>query len=351
MSAIGSSMRRTTVLLCAMLLALVAAQPASARMVVDSAGRSVEVPDNITRVFAAGPPASTLLYVLAPEKMIGWVRAPRAAEKPFLLAATRELPALGRLSGRADTLNIERLLAEKADLIIDFGTLNDTYKSLADRVQAQTGIPYLLIDGRFANTPAAIRLLADILGVTKRGEQLAGAAENTFAEVDRVLANVPVDKRPKVYLARGTEGLETGSRGSINTEIIERVGAVNVVEGLRQKGGIANASLEQVMSWQPDAIVTLDKQFASTVAQKPEWAMVPAVAQKRVFLSPSLPFGFIDGPPSLNRLIGLPWLLHVFYPDQVSGQLNDKVRDFYRLFYHVELSDTDIATILDGNGR
>jgi iron complex transport system substrate-binding protein len=81
--------------------------------------------------------------------MSGWVRAPRQAEKPFLLPAVRELPELGRLTGRGNTLNLERLVADKPDLIVDFGTINDTYRSLADRVQAQTRIPYPFIDGRF----------------------------------------------------------------------------------------------------------------------------------------------------------------------------------------------------------
>ena len=70
--------------------------------------------------------------------------------------------------------------------------------------------------------------------------------------VDAVLARVPADKRPRVYLARGPEGLETGGRGSINTEIIERVGGINVAEGLGGRGNIANASLEQMIAWPPD---------------------------------------------------------------------------------------------------
>jgi hypothetical protein len=40
----------------------------------------------------AGPPASVLLHVVAPEKMIGWARAPREAEKRFLLSRLRDLP-------------------------------------------------------------------------------------------------------------------------------------------------------------------------------------------------------------------------------------------------------------------
>jgi iron complex transport system substrate-binding protein len=326
------------------------AGPAPARSITDSSGRTVEIPDTISRVFAAGPPASALLYVLAPQDMIDWVRAPRDAEKPYLLPAVRGLPELGRLTGRGDTLNLERLIAEKPDVVIDFGTINDTYRSLADRIQSQTGIPYLLIDGRFENTPAALRLLADVLGVKDRGEALARAAEETIAQVDQVLANVPTDKRPRVYLARGPEGLETGSRGSINTEIIERAGGVNVVEGLREKGGIVTVSPEQLIAWAPDTIITLDRSFRQTVAQKPEWKPVPAVATGRVFLAPNLPYGFIDAPPSLNRIIGLTWLLHTLYPDKAPGNLREQVRSFYHLFYQVDLNDADLDRLLDSSG-
>ena len=43
---------------------------ASAREVIDSAGRKVQVPDRVERVVAAGPPASVLVVMLAPEKLV-----------------------------------------------------------------------------------------------------------------------------------------------------------------------------------------------------------------------------------------------------------------------------------------
>lgn len=341
--------RRFVLAALAAVLALTAV-PAWARTVTDSAGRQVDIPDHVGRVFAAGPPASILVYMLAPQTMTGWVRAPRPEDKPFLLPAVRDLPETGRLTGRGDTVNLEQLLAAKPDLIVDFGTISDTYRSLADRVQQQTGVPYLLIDGSFGNTPAALRLLAGILGVPERGEALAKAAEAIFAQVDTTLAAVPADQRPKVYLARGPEGLESGSRGSITTEILERVGAVNVVEGLRDKGGLVTASREQVIAWAPDTIVALDRRFAQGVAASPDWQPVPAVKAKRIFLSPGQPFGFVDVPPSVNRLIGLTWLLHTLYPEQAPGDLRDQVRGFYHLFYQVDLTDADLARLLDGAG-
>jgi iron complex transport system substrate-binding protein len=324
---------------------------AQSRTVVDSAKRSVTLPAKIEKVFVAGPPASVLAYVLAPDAMIGWTRQPSPAEKEFLAPPSRDLPETGRLTGRGDTVSLERLVAAKPDLVLDFGSTTGTYVSLADRVQSQTGIPYVLIDGRFAATAASLKLAADILGRPQRGAELAAYADRTFAAVDAVLAKEPADKRPKAYLARGPEGLETGARGSINTEIIERVGAVNVVEGIGGRGNIATVSLEQLIAWQPEIVVTLNRAFFDSVKSKPGWDQVKAVKEGKVFLAPALPWGWIDAPPSLNRLIGLRWLLQTFYPAEAKLDLRAETRAFYGLFYGVTPSDAQIDRLLSGATR
>ncbi len=107
-------------------------------------------------------------------------------------------------------------------------------------------------------------------------------------------------------------------------------------------------SPEQVIAWAPDTIITLDPRFRQTVGGNAAWRPVPAVSTGRVFLAPSLPFGFIDSPPSVNRLIGLTWLLHTQYPAQAPGDLRTQVRDFYHLFYQVDLTDADLDHLLDG---
>lgn len=338
-------LRRALIVLVLLVAALA---PASARVVVDSAGRRVEVPDEIRKVFAAGPPAAVFVYVLAPQKMTGWPRAPRPEDLPFLRPEVRDLPELGRLTGRGDTINVERLMAARPDVVVDFGTIDDTYRSLADRIQSQTGIPYLLIDGRFEATAASLRLFGTLLGVPERGEALAGEAERIFADVDRVLARVPAEARPRLYLARGNDGFETGSRGSINTEILERVGGVNVVEGVREAGGIVRVSPERVIGWAPDTIVTIDPAVSRAILERPEWRPVPAVAKKRVFLVPNAPFGTIDFPPSINRLIGLPILTHLFYPEKTRTPLREEVRRFHVLFYGVEPAPADLDRLLEG---
>lgn len=338
-------------LLILLLLTLSFASPAAAeRIVTDSAGRQVAVPDRIERVFAAGPPASVMLYALAPETMVGWVRAPTPAEKEFIAEPYRELPETGRLTGRGDTANLEVVLRSKPDLILDVGTVSDTYVSLADRVQAQTGIPYLLVDGRFANTAGSLRLVGEVLGRAEAAAKLATYAERTFADLDAVLAAVPEAARPRVYLARSADGLETGLVGSINTEIIERAGGRNVVTGGGDRQGLARVGIEQVIAANPDTIITWDKSFFDNVGRDPLWQQIDAVRRGRVHLSPLLPFGWIDRPPALNRLIGLTWLASLFYPDRTNTDLRAATRAFYDLFFHVQLTNEQLDRLLASSG-
>jgi iron complex transport system substrate-binding protein len=319
---------------------------AQTRSITDSAGRVVELPDRVETVFAAGPPAAILLYVMAPDRMLGWPRANRADEREFLAQPYADLPELGTLTGQGGEANLERVLALQPSLILDFGSVRDTYIDLANRVQEQTGIPYLLIDGRFENTPAALRLLGEALGVPERGEALARDAEATFARIDALLAEIPEEDRPTAYLARGPEGLESGVVGSINTEILERAGGVNVLGRSDTARGLVQVNFEALLAADPDVIVTWDRQFYESHRDSSLWSRMRAVQEGQVHLSPVLPFGWIDRPPSLNRIIGLDWMAATFHPDRSRIDLRQRTREYYKLWYHLDLTDDQVDRLL-----
>jgi iron complex transport system substrate-binding protein len=299
----------------------------------------------VTRVFPAGPPAAIMLYTLAPQLLIGWPRANRAEECEFMLPEICHRPEIGRLTGRGNTANLEVVLKLKPDLILDVGSIRPTYIELAERVQAQTGIPYALLDGRFDQTASSYRKLGELVGRREAGETYARIADETIRTVTGRIAKIPRNKRPRVYYARGPRGLVTGLGGSINVETIELL-ANNVAGGTR--GGLANVSIEQVLLWNPDVVVTIDRDFAATVRSDPAWSSVKAVRDGRVHLSPKLPFGWVDFPPSVNRLIGLRWLGRILYPDLFPEDMRALTRDFYARFYHVTLSDAQIDRVLAG---
>jgi hypothetical protein len=93
--------------------------------------------------------------------------------------------------------------------------VRETYVSLAERVQAQTGIPYILIDGTLAHAAEGWPARRGA-GGSRTGPSGSPSASATIAQIDATLAEVSQDERPRVYLARGPSGLETGLEGSIN---------------------------------------------------------------------------------------------------------------------------------------
>jgi len=317
---------------------------AQTRSVVDGANRRVNVPPQVQRIFPAGPPAAIWLYTLAPDALIGWPRANRAPELEFLLPGIGNRPEVGRLTGRGNTTNLEQLLLSKPDLIVDSGSTRATFVELADRVQAQTGIPYALLDGRLEATAQGYLLLGELTGRRERAALLAKVAADTLRTVHERVARAPA--QPRVYYARGPEGLETGLGGSINVEMFEAMGIRHVAANLQ--GGLATVSMEQVLGWDPEVIVTIDQTFAQTVRSNPLWRSVSAVKSGRVHLSPKLPFGWIDFPPSVNRLPGLWWLGSKVFPELFPEDLAVITRDFYKLFYQVDLSAAQVQRVLTG---
>ena len=310
----------------AFLAGLTAALPgperARAATVTDSSGRSLPVPAPVARVFPAGPPAAILIYTLAPDLLLGWPRANTPQECAFMLADICARPEVGRITGRGNTASLESVLALRPDLIVDVGATAETFVSLAARVQEQTGIPYALLDGRFTALATTYRKLGELVGRSAAAEELSD-------------------------YARGPRGLVTALGGSINVETIELI-ARNVAGGTR--GGLANVSLEQVLLWNPDVIVTIDAEFAAAVRSDPAWAGVKAVRDNNVHLSPQLPFGWVDFPPGPNRLIGLWWLARLLYPQRFPEDLRTRTREFYARFYHVTPSDAQIEQVLAGRG-
>lgn len=318
----------------------VAAHGAAARTVVDAVGRSVVVPDHVERVFAAGPPASATVYVVAPDRLLGWIRAPSEAARAFMPQRYAELPVVGRLTGKQDRTDLDRLKQLAPDLIVDVGTVSAEYAALAERVQRDTGIPYVLLDGSLRATPNLLRNLGDILGVPERGGTLAAWAERALAET----GDQGTDQRRRAFFGRGAEGLETGGTGFINVEGLEVAGLVNVAAALDP--GWHHVTPAQVAQWQPDLILTEQPGLPAKLAADPAWSGVAAVAAGGVHVAPSAPFGWIEGPPGPNRLLGLYWLDAVAYAGAAQADLAERARDFYRLFYGVELSPAALDTLL-----
>ncbi|MGO1254689.1 MAG: ABC transporter substrate-binding protein, partial [Alcaligenes aquatilis] len=200
-------------------------------------------PAYVGRVVAAGPPASVLVYCLAPHTLLGWPFQLAPAARSMMEAAGFSLPYLGRLAGRGSTLSLESLLALKPDMVLDIGDVNPYYESAAKSVQEQTGVPYVLLDGRLNDSPAQLRQAGQILGQAERGQQLALRAQAILDSAHQAASSRA--KGLKAYLARGNDGLETGMGQSIHTEVLRLCG-LTVMGDEKTDNRLGRISYEQL---------------------------------------------------------------------------------------------------------
>jgi iron complex transport system substrate-binding protein len=279
-----------------LVVAMVWSGVAIANEVVDATGRTVQVPDHVTHVVPAGPPATVLLAAVAPDLMAGWPSPLSMNARAVLSSDAAKLPQIPRVTGREDVS--EQIKALKPDLILDYGTVSPRYADLARATQQRTGIPTILFDGALAKVPETFRQLGAILHREDRADELA-----RFAEALLMLPGSGI--HPRVLYARGMDGLMVAAPDTDVTEVFTRLGwQVVAPEG---QGTFRTASIDAIRTLDPDMLIFSDPGMRETI-QTEAWKTVRAVREGRAVVSPGLPFGWIEEPPSVNRLIGLAWL-------------------------------------------
>ena len=250
-------------------------------------------------VVAAGQPAALLIWAVARDRLAAWPRKPGREALAALPALAAALPEVGAFAGGARPATPEAIAALRPRLVLDYGGAGPDYQALANRMKARLGVDWRLIDGALPRMPEAFREAGRLLGDPARGEDLAEIAATVLARWREAPAG------PAFYYARGADGLETGFRGALATEVLEGAGWTNVAEGSRHIGRVTR---EQVAAWDPETVVTLSPEFARAAADDPVWRTRRGGARRRLLLLPATPFGWIDRPPSVNRLLGCAWL-------------------------------------------
>lgn len=158
----------------------------------------------IDKVLSAGNPSDVLLLSVAPQKMAGLAGFNMASQGGKLFPAEQQaLPTIGKIAGKGSTLSAEKIVALQPSLIIDVGNVTPNYIDQAKRTFAQTGVPYLLLDGRLSATPNTLRALGKWLSVEQLTEQQAQYAEETLKSAVDFSAAL----QQTAYLARSADGL------------------------------------------------------------------------------------------------------------------------------------------------
>jgi iron complex transport system substrate-binding protein len=320
--------------------------PEQLRKITDMYGRNLDIPKEIDKVLCTGSVEMIMTYLIAPEKLCGLCFEPNGVliQEPY-----KNLPVVGGWFSNQSG-NYETFISMDPDIVIEGReeTIDERQNKFGNIAVVGVGTGTSLTEYE-----STLRFMGDVLGVPEKADKLIQYYQEAMSLATSIVEELPPAEIKTVYYAEGKAGLNTDPAGSQHTELIEFCGGRNVAEtGVTQGYGMAEVSMEQVMAWDPDVIIigrASQSSLYDMVISDTKWQQLKAVHEGRVYVRPEDPFSWFDGPTGPNQIIGIYWTLQTLHPDLFSEQdLKEKVMEFYREFYHYELSNEEYLQ-LTGN--
>lgn len=318
-------------------------QTETTRVFTDSCGRKVTVPADIQKIAVSGPLAQMVVFAIAPDKMVGVANAWDESAKTYFDAKYLELPLLGQLYGGKGELNLETLLAAEPDVVIDVGEPKDSMAEDLDALQEQTGIPFVHIDAYLASMDDTYAMLGDLLAMPNEAQGLADYCRYAYDTVKAIADSV---EKVNLLYVTGEEGLNVIAKGSYHAEVIDMLcNNLAVVDEPSSKGTGNEVDMEQILNWNPDAVIFAPGSIYSTVADNENWQTIPAIRDGRYYEVPMGPYNWMGFPPSVQRILGMQWMAKVLYPDAADYDMYETTQTYFQLFYHCDLTAEQYAAL------
>ena len=317
----------------------------------DSTGRTVTLPASITKIAISGPLSQIYILPLAGDMLVGVSTAYAEDAQSYLPAYIYEKAEIGQLYGGKGGMDLEALLAAAPEVVIDIGEPKKTTAEDLTALTEQTGIPFIHIDATVATAPEAYRTLGRLLSREEKAEELAVWCENTYAMIAAMMEKVDGDGARKTLLyCLGDKGVNVIARDSFHGETINFMSDnLAVVEDVVSSGAGNEVDLEQILLWDPDVIIFAPDSCYEDIAFSEQWQSIGAVSRGEYYKTPSGPYGWLSSPPAVQRYLGMLWLGELLYPGYAEYDLQEKVTEYYKLFYGCDLTAEMYQDLLAGS--
>lgn len=316
--------------------------------VVDSMGRSVEIPSKIERVACLYAFSGHVTAMLGQGDKI--VAIPEGLKRDVLL--NQMVPGIANAAVPAvqSSINIEELLNTRPDVV--FLQKNTAVNTEEVEKLNRFSIPYIVVDfGSIEEQQNAIRIIGQVLGAKSKAEEYNAFYRACVERVEKTSSQIPEEQRVRVYHSVN-EATRTDIPGSLPADWLKRCGAVNVAldKPLRLVEGKYYASLEQILLWDPDLILANEPGVAAYITGNPQWASLKAVREKKVY---QMPIGISrwGHPGGLETPLAVLWTAQLIYPDYYTDvDMQKETRDFYKRFFNFDVDEEMVRQILSGQG-
>jgi iron complex transport system substrate-binding protein len=340
------------------------APPARSRIVMDAAGRSVqiEVPYRGTAITWWGSfPNWYLQHTHAPETVLyaGGSRDRAFFSNNIMSWVYPQVVKNDRLwkdnaiaAGRGPYVEVESLLAFDPGAYIGAGSSGGPLPLLR-----RVGLPVVhtwdphrkLEEGMFE--PA--RIESALVGHPERGEAMISRYRQSFAELNQELKPSTLSNHPRILMmgdfVRDKIHLSVvGPKGMYSEVYYPRVGVANAAIGFMS----TTMDAERILAMDPDIVFLygsnngpIPMQGPESFLQDPRWKGMKAVRDRRVYRLPSgdAPGNLLCGP-ILAR-----WMAEIAHPDQLQPRTREALRKIIEDDFGYRLNDDQIDIVLHMN--
>ena len=297
--------------------------------ITDALGREVTIEEEPERLVSGYYITTSYLAALdLDEKLVG-IEAKADTRELYKLAAP-ELPSLPNV-GSLKQFNLETCVSTEPDLVILSAKVPDAVAKLEE-----LGIPVIAVnpesEKEFKET---ISMIGTACNVQERANELTESYDKAIADLAAKLEGV---EPARVYLGGNSAFLSTAGPAMFQDLLIRGAGAENVASEITDTYW-ATVSYEQLLAWNPDAIILAPQAeyTVDDVLNDPALADLDAVKNGKVYAMPNVIESWDSPIPS--SCLGSIWMASALYPDAVSTEDYTKACvDFYQQFYGFDAS-------------
>ena len=295
----------------------------------DSLGRTVEVPEEITRYAVTGPLAQIVLFALAPDEMVAIASEWSVEAEGLIDEKYYTLPVLGQLYGGNGDLNLEELMAADPQVIIDVGESKEDMDEELDSIQNQSGIPVVHISANLKTMSDAYMMLGDLFGKEQEAAELSQYCKSVYSRSEQIAAKIGEDKVSALYCL-GDLGCNVICRDSYHSEVIDLLTDNKAVVDNPSAKGIGNeVDFEQILLWDPEVIFFAPNSYYDYVGEDALWQQLQAIQSGNYYEVPFGPYNWMGFPPSVQRYLGMIWMAKVLYPETAEYDLYAEVARYF----------------------
>ena len=213
-----------------------------AREITDDLGRTVQIPENITRAVSLAPNLTEIVFAVgAGNSLVGVTSFDDFPEEAKKIAKV------------GDTINpnIENIIALKPQIVLV--STASQIETFTKRLENQKIAVFVTNPESLEEIYKSITEIGEIFGKKENALELV---ENLERRVELVQREIDILEKPRVFVQISREPLYTIGKDSFITDLIERAGGISMTETVAT--AYPKISKETALALQPDVIILSD---------------------------------------------------------------------------------------------